>query len=74
MTDSQIYAIAARNGRDVPVKFEDINLCFDFHRETPGGVPFGFTAEIADGKTEYLFPESFLSLMPSSRTFAPKNG
>lgn len=57
MIDSQIYAIAARNGWDVSVRFKGISLCFDFHRETLSGVPFSFTAEITDGKAESLVSE-----------------
>lgn len=34
-----------------------MNLCFDFQRKTPSGVPFSFTAEITDDKTESLVAE-----------------
>ena len=57
MTDDKIYAVAAKNGWDVSVRFKGEYLCFDFHRKTLSGVPFSFTAEITDDKTENLVSE-----------------
>ena len=44
MIDDKIYAVAAKNGWDVSVRFKGEYLCFDFHRKTLSGVPFSFTA------------------------------
>lgn len=57
MMDDKIYAVVAKNGWGVSVRFKGEYLCFDFHRETPSGVPFSFTAEITDDKTESLVSE-----------------
>ena len=57
MIDDKIYAVAAKNGWDVSVRFKGEYLCFDFHRKTPSGVPFRFTAEITDDKKESLVSE-----------------
>ncbi|NPD83028.1 hypothetical protein HPS57_13745 [Prevotella sp. PINT] len=57
MIDNRIYTIAAKNGWNVSVKLKGINLCFDFQRTTLSGVPFSFTAEITDDKTESLVAE-----------------
>ena len=57
MIDDKIYAVAAKNGWDVSVRFKGEYLCFDFHRKTLSGVPFSFTAEITDDKTESLVSE-----------------
>ncbi|WP_374693006.1 hypothetical protein [Bacteroides faecis] len=39
------------------VRLKGLNLCFDFQRKTLSGVPFSFTAEIADGRMESLVSE-----------------
>ncbi len=57
MIDDKIYAVATKNGWDVSVRFKGEYLCFDFHRKTLSGVPFSFTAEITDDKTESLVSE-----------------
>lgn len=57
MIDNKIYTIAAKRGWNVSVRFKGINLCFDFQRKTLSGVPFSFTAEITDDRTESLVSE-----------------
>lgn len=57
MMDDKIYAVAAKNGWDVSVRFKGEYLCFGFHQKTLSGVPFSFTAEITDDKTESLVSE-----------------
>ena len=57
MIDDKIYAVAAKNGWDVSVRFKGEYLHFDFLRKTLSGVPFSFTAEITDDKTESLVSE-----------------
>lgn len=57
MIDNRIYTIAAKNGWNVSVRLKDLNLCFDFQRKTLSGVPFSFTAETPDDKTESLVAE-----------------
>ncbi|MCS2793807.1 hypothetical protein NXW97_17685 [Bacteroides faecis] len=57
MIDNRIFTIAAKNGWDVSVRLKGLNLCFDFQRKTLSGVPFSFTAEIADGRMESLVSE-----------------
>lgn len=57
MIDDKIYAVAAKNGWDVSVRFKGKYLCFDFHRKTLSGVSFSFTAEITDDKTDSLVSE-----------------
>ncbi|MGI6794872.1 hypothetical protein ACMYZ5_11295 [Bacteroides sp. KG68] len=57
MIDNRIYTIAAKSGWNVSVRLKGINLCFDFQRKTLSGIPFSFTAEITDDKTESLVAE-----------------
>lgn len=57
MIDDKIYAVVAKNGWDVSVRFKGEYLCFDFHRETLSGETERRTAEIADDKTESLVSE-----------------
>lgn len=57
MIDNRIYTIAAKNGWNVSVRLKGLNLCFDFQRKTLSGVPFSFTAETPDDKTENLVAE-----------------
>lgn len=57
MIDNRIYTIAAKNGWNVSVRLNSLNLCFDFQRKTLSGVLFSFTAEITDDKAESLVAE-----------------
>lgn len=57
MIDDKIYAVVAKKGWGVSVRFKGEYLCIDFHRKTLCGVPFSFTAEVTDDKTESLVSE-----------------
>jgi hypothetical protein len=57
MNLADIIRIANQCGWDAEPHFTDKVMSIDFNRKTPSGVPFCFSAEMADGKVDMLIGE-----------------
>ncbi len=70
MLHSDIVRIAAKNGWHVKLTLsQNGKRYYDFYRQTLGGVPFCFTAEITDGQVITLVDEiiSFVDALDPER-------